>query len=566
MESFAIYLLKASSILALFYLTHQVFLKKETFFKINRHFLIIGILLAFALPLITITNYIEVVTVSPEQILSSVSSNEIKEPSNPINWTVVLFIVYLFGVLALSGKFIIQLLSLLKLANTNPTVKQGKFTHVEVNTNIAPFSFFNHIFYNPKLYAPNELTAIINHEKAHSSEWHSIDVVLSHITTILTWLNPFSWLYKTNIKQNLEFLADQGATREEISLKNYQYTLLKVSGNQFCTSIVNHFYNSLIKKRIVMLNKSKSNKKNVLKTALIIPVLGIFLVSFNTKDVFIPMNSFDTMGENAPNTKTIELIIDKNTTDKELKDMKKDLSDRGVDFSYTVVHNNKKEIIKISVHFSTEKENGRRTESSSTFNNGDDPIDPIHIIYDEESNSISMGNQNILHIDKDIHVNVDEDSDHTIWISSDSDTGPVEKTIEIIEKDGTETIKVNGKEVTGEELDKIKKEEVIHSKHIKIEKSDDGKESSVIIIKDSDDDDIEVISKKSSNFFFIDQDGKDKPLFIIDGIESKKKDLEKLNPSEIESINVLKGEKAKEKYGKKAKNGVVQITTKKHKP
>ena len=39
-----------------------------------------------------------------------------------------------------------------------------------------------------------------------------------------------------------------------------------------------------------------------------------------------------------------------------------------------------------------------------------------------------------------------------------------------------------------------------------------------------------------------------------------KKDL---NPNEIESINVLKGEAAIKKYGDKGKDGVIEITTKK---
>ena len=41
--------------------------------------------------------------------------------------------------------------------------------------------------------------------------------------------------------------------------------------------------------------------------------------------------------------------------------------------------------------------------------------------------------------------------------------------------------------------------------------------------------------------------------------------MKKLAPSDIESINVIKGEKALEEYGEKGKNGVIQITTKKNK-
>ena len=80
----------------------------------------------------------------------------------------------------------------------------------------------------------------------------------------------------------------------------------------------------------------------------------------------------------------------------------------------------------------------------------------------------------------------------------------------------------------------------------------------------SDDDmDIDIIAEeKGKKVFFIKGDGDEKPMFIIDGKESKEKDMKKLDPSEIATVNVYKGEKAKEKYGKRGENGVVEITTK----
>jgi len=264
----------------------------------------------------------------------------------------------------------------------------------------------------------------------------------------------------------------------------------------------------------------------------------------------------------------IEIKIDKNTTDKELNDIKKDLAKKGVDFSYTVVHNAKNEIIDISVDFATTKDDGKIMSSSSSFSNGDEGIDPIHIVYDEETNSISMENEKHIHksIHKKIRVNVDEDSDKTVWVHANSDDDE-HKTIEIIiDKNEEETIKINGKEVSRKEYNAMKKKDGIHEKHIKIKKTKGGGESNVFIFKDSEDSgemDIEVISEEGGGFFFLNSDGDEKPMFIIDGKESKEKAMKKLNPSEIESINVFKGEKAKEKYGEKGKNGVVEITTKK---
>jgi len=55
-----------------------------------------------------------------------------------------------------------------------------------------------------------------------------------------------------------------------------------------------------------------------------------------------------------------------------------------------------------------------------------------------------------------------------------------------------------------------------------------------------------------------------KPLYLIDGVEAPNIDnINNINPSEIESISILKNELATNLYGEKAKNGVVIIKMKK---
>jgi hypothetical protein len=54
-----------------------------------------------------------------------------------------------------------------------------------------------------------------------------------------------------------------------------------------------------------------------------------------------------------------------------------------------------------------------------------------------------------------------------------------------------------------------------------------------------------------------------KPLIVIDGVITSDLDMNKISPDNIQSMNVLKGDKAKEKYAEKGANGVIEITTKK---
>ncbi len=572
MEAFLIYIAKASCVLTIFYLTYFT-LKRETFFKFNRYFLIFGLLSALILPLIELTRYVAVAPITKNVVYTdnSLNSTVINHSSNLIDWTLIFFMAYLLGVAFFCAKFVLQLLSLNKMVKTNTPYSFGGYKYVETSSRIAPFSFFKYIFYNPTLYTENELKAILKHEVIHSSQWHSVDVLLSHTVAVVTWPNPFSWLYQSAVKQNLEFIADNGVVQNANSVKGYQYTLLKVSGNQPLPPLVNTFYNSSIKKRIVMLNKSKSNKMNILKAAVVIPVLSIFLVSFNTKEVIIPTGyDLDSSWALENPNETIEIIINKNTTDEALEKVKKDLAEKDVDFSYTVVHNDQNEIINISIQVSGYGNSGSYNSDSGN------PISPIKIVIDKER-GLSIGNSNVdfggdnfnftIHEDEDVYedgmheITIKKSSrnkgDGMVWVqSSDKD----HETVIIEETNGKEIIKVNGEEVSREEYEKMKDDGEIHSVHVR--KGKKGK--NVFIIKDSDDEhDIEVIDNDDNSFFFIDTDGDEEPLYVIDGKETSEKKFKKLSPSEVEKIEVLKGDGATKKYGKKAKNGVVEITTKK---
>ncbi|MBT8209909.1 MAG: M56 family peptidase, partial [Eudoraea sp.] len=214
MDVILVYMAKASGILALFFGVYQLFLKKETFFEANRHFLLGGILVAFTVPFVEITRY---VTVEPlafanlNQLPVSASTNMADQGPD---WLLLLTGIYAAGILVMSIKFAIQLLSLRRLMQRHHIRKIGAIRLVETDQDLSPFSFFNYIFYNPAQFSKSELEAIRQHEKAHCTQGHSLDMLLGHLLTITLWFNPLSWLYKRNIQQNLEFLADSSAIRQ----------------------------------------------------------------------------------------------------------------------------------------------------------------------------------------------------------------------------------------------------------------------------------------------------------------------------------------------------------------
>lgn len=305
-----------------------------------------------------------------------------------------------------------------------------------------------------------------------------------------------------------------------------------------------------------MLHKSKSNKRNALKMALILPALAVFLLSFNTRTIYVPKTNSEAgvAYVSAEGQKTVQILINKDTTDEELEEIKKDLTAIGIDFSYTVVHNSNKEIIDIKIDMRSKEKDGKKFRGSSSFDNDGKPIDPITIVYDEDNNSFFMGDS------KSKHEILHEKTEVNTRVYSDDKE---EKHIEIRTGNGKEIIIINGKEVSREQLDDMEHEDKIHGKHVRIEKKySTGDNSHVIIVNDSAED-MHVISEKGNSYFYMDSDDDKDLLYIIDGKEAGKEDLKSIGPDKIETIDVIKGDKAIEKYGEKAKDGVIEVKTKK---
>lgn len=289
MESILIHLLKSSIVLILFLGTYQLFLKRETFFATNRFFLLFGVLVATMFPFITLT---KTVYVNPTPIVNTAfiaitetASEAIVVPSPIFNWINLLIAIYTIGVICFGIRLVLQLYTIKSIKKEAEITVEKEFYHVKTSKNISPFSFFKNIFYNPFQFSTSELNTIIKHEKVHARQLHSFDVLFIEIVLILLWFNPAIWWYKRIVKQNLEFIADAKTSSLVTSKKAYQYLMLKQATGNYSISIATPFFNSIIKKRIVMLNQNQSKRVNILKLLLVLPLLGVFLVGFNTKEV-----------------------------------------------------------------------------------------------------------------------------------------------------------------------------------------------------------------------------------------------------------------------------------------
>ena len=533
METLFTFIAKSTGLLVLFYFAYYFLLRKETFFNSNRWFLLAGLVTSIVLPFVV---YTKTVWVDPTPFLVNGSQIYTPEPnaaeSFTIDWNLALIAIYVMGFLGLLLKFAFDFYSLNSVLKGKKVKQQADFKFVDINENIAPFSYFDYIVYNSSLYSASELESILEHEKVHSEQNHTIDVLVSRIFCVLFWFNPIIWLYKKAILQNLEFIADSEAAQKISDKKAYQYTLLKITTHENCVAITNHFYQSLIKKRIIMLNKKQSKKRNSWKFYVIIPALVAFVLLFQVE--VIAKERQQILKENSGEIASVDIYkVKKNSTDAELKEIKEKLKAiHNIDFEASDIKRNaESDLTSIKIDIKIGK-----NESQSIQTGGSKPIKNFGIIVTtEKDGSKKVGFQTGDETGKDQQNSTSK----TMTIKQDAKSNT----------NSAKNVKNNStsdKNTSASTSTNVVNADVNTSYNYNI--NSNIKNGTVITVSSSSSDN----AKKSD------------PLVIVDGVvitsNNSAEDLQELN---IKTMNVFKGPEAAKKYGEEGKNGVIVIETKK---
>jgi len=304
MMSWLYYLLEANLYLILFYGFYRLFLHKETFYGLNRSYLIITSILAFILPFFQLgflnVPVIEQVTITPttEAVVSQVMipENLPQENYQPSIFIIdnVVIAIYTLVTIAFLLKMLFNLSKIICMRNL-PSVKLDNGVKlIDLKDSKKAFSFFNLLFLDPQLAEKN---TILKHELVHIKQKHSLDVLLFEIIQITNWFNPIAYLVKKDIKLIHEYLADEETTKCDVEKYHYAMFLIQNSTGIPSLTLTNQiFSSSILKNRISMLNQKKSARWTRLKLLAALPITaGILCISTMafTKDYgFVELGSF----------------------------------------------------------------------------------------------------------------------------------------------------------------------------------------------------------------------------------------------------------------------------------
>jgi len=213
-------------------------------------------------------------------------------------------VIYLLGFSFFSGILIFRLYQIWNWIQKGESSTIGNIKIIRVTQNISPFSFFNWIFLPENHSDEFENDEIINHEKVHIQQVHTLDLLLSELLIVFQWFNPIVWLYRFSFKEIHEYTADSLVLKKGIPLNSYQNLIMnQIFGIQFFP-VGNNFNKSLIKKRIIMMTKSKSPKAANIKLLFMVPAVLLLVLNFscstNDDNAVLQGEIFEATGEAPP--------------------------------------------------------------------------------------------------------------------------------------------------------------------------------------------------------------------------------------------------------------------------
>ncbi|MGB8705015.1 MAG: M56 family metallopeptidase [Gillisia sp.] len=270
----------------IFLVVYEVLLKKETFFSYNRWYLLVTPVFSFILPLLKFPSLSRAVPGganlflpqllvgnNPQQVETLPTIYLSAENGVSVNWWLI---IYFLGILISFALFLKKSKNLNRLFRFRKVSEEKDFKIIEIPDSKAAFTFLTTVFLGDKL-SDEEKKQILAHELVHVKQKHSLDLLLFEVFKILLWFNPLIYVYQQRIMGMHEFLADEQAVKTTHK-KAYFEQLLNTAFNTQNISFINQFFShSLIKKRIVMLQKSKSKSIAKIKYLVLIPLMLIMV-------------------------------------------------------------------------------------------------------------------------------------------------------------------------------------------------------------------------------------------------------------------------------------------------
>lgn len=328
MTAFLFYLLKVMLCSGVLFLYYHLALRNKAFHQWNRFYLLATVVLSLLLPLCRFT-FLHTDT-DPNDALALLRSLQradetleefVLVSNNGLSQEQWFYVGYGLVCSVLLFSFLFSLFRIIRLVRTHTCRTLNLITLVDTDVAGTPFSFFHFVFWNRKLSLDTETgRQVFQHELVHVQEKHTLDKLLLQLTLIFFWCNPFFWLIRNEVRNIHEFIADKKAVGEENAGALAALLLQTAYPTQYA-AFTNAFFQSSIKRRLMMLSKKQS--LTYASRLLALPVIALLSFAFTVRtktpaanpeavaSLPVVMNAMDTL----PKKEIQSISVDKKSKD-----------------------------------------------------------------------------------------------------------------------------------------------------------------------------------------------------------------------------------------------------------
>ena len=512
------YLIQSSTCLIILYGIYHFILADLTFFRHNRAYLLWALVISLIVPLVApylVLPHEQVPVihwsyVAMEMDTIYVTYND-KLDYLDMLWMFAGF-VYFVGVLVVLSRMIYGIVKIIKYHQSGVRETKNGYNIVTTEGVHLPFSFFKSIYISRHIPLSDHIHTILDHEEIHIRHWHTVDVLFAEVVHAFFWFNPVMIFYKRALRQAHEYLADDIICNKN-SVSSYVDLLLSKSESGLELALTNQFFHSQIKKRIEMMTKHKTNRHAAWKYALVLPLLMGLVVVFSSPEVKSDIiNVFKETTDTIPSSQRASM------------DEVQTLSVKNETIRITLKNG---EVESYDLSDGKETEMFKEKYGELALPQPSPPLLHGNALLTEDVESIEQEKDyiKVTHrngVSKYFYRSVEQDMKTYKNFYGEipiPPSPPVLPAIQIISKPTTDPF-------------------------FQSIPNPPSPPSSV--------NDVSSIGNITTR----------RPLFVIDGVDMGREADKNINPGDIKSISVLKGESATTLYGEDGKDGVILITTK----
>lgn len=522
------YLLKMLLCSAILYAYYRLALYNERFHQWNRFYLLAAMVLSVVVPFISIpvmasaddSDLVTVIASLPWNVNVGITKQQ------QMTWQNIVLASAVFISIIFLVRVMISIIKIIIAYHSYPvSTLQHNVQLVITKLTEAPFSFFNWLFWRHDIDpASANGQRMLTHELTHIREHHSIDKLFTSLLLCVFWMNPFFWLMRRELSMIHEFLADRKAIRQQDGAAFAEMILQALPLAQpINNGLVNPFFSSQIKRRLLMITTSKDAKYSYLRR-----ISGLALMICSVLALAISIQRAE-----AQQADKIIVIKEKTASAKQGNPVtsntkeKKTSADSIYMIADTIIyHKNKKEVIVIT------SSDGQAKLAAREGNKNDITVNDV----------VSEG----------VRLNVSKNPPLYMLDGKEIDAAQMKD----VDPNDIKAINVfKGESAVNKYGEKGKFGAVEITLKTKEEQSAAKEKEIVVKGYATQNPDLKIVdtkSKKDAN-----------PLFYVDGKAITREEMNAIKPNDIKSISILKDDSAIKKYGEKAKDGVVEITLKK---